>query len=229
MTDRSFSISIRKDRMRASKRKPGGGSRADMRKGQILAAAIELFSRYGFYETEVEVIARVAGVSKGTIYNYFADKHALFMDTVEFGIERLSKRIGESTRDIADPASRLEAAIDSYLSFLRENRHLYRIVFLHRNMLRDADELRFAERFLWHYSLFEGILADGVERRTFRRVDVRIASFAITGMILAAHRAQLPGGSGKATVGTISQIRKLVFDGLAGDDSKPEDLARSPA
>ena len=214
--------------MRASKRKRAGGSRADMRKGQILAAAVELFSRYGFYETEVEAIAKVAGVSKGTIYNYFTDKHALFMETVEFGIERLSKRVSESTRGIAEPASRLETAIDSYLSFLRENRHLYRIVFLHRSTLRDAEELRFPERFFSHFSLFEGILADGVERRTFRRVDVRVASFAITGMILAAHRAQLSIGAGKAPAGVISQIRKLVFDGLTGDHSKPEDVPPSP-
>jgi AcrR family transcriptional regulator len=200
-----------------------------MRKGQILVAAIELFSRYGFYETEVAAIAKVAGVSKGTIYNYFADKHTLFMETVEFGIERLSKRIGESTRGIAEPASRLETAIDSYLSFLRENRHLYRIVFLHRSTLRDAQELRFAERFLSHFSLFEGILADGVERRTFGRVDVRVASFAITGMILAAYRAQLSIGAGKAPAGTISQIRKLVFDGLTGNHSKPENVPASPA
>jgi AcrR family transcriptional regulator len=214
--------------MRTAKRKPGGGSRADWRKGQILAAAVELFSRYGFYETEVEAIAKVAGLSKGTIYNYFADKHALFMETVEFGIGQLSKRIGESTRGIAEPAPRLDAAIDSYLSFLQENRHLYRIVFLHRSTLRDAEELRFAERFLSHFSLFEGILADGVERKTFRRVDVRGASFAITGMILAAHRAQLSIGAGKAPVRAVSQIRKLVFDGLAETHSKPENDSALP-
>jgi AcrR family transcriptional regulator len=215
--------------MRASKRKRAGRSRADMRKSQILGAAVELFSRYGFHETEVEAIAKVAGVSKGTIYNYFPDKHALFMGTVELGIERLSKRIDESTRGIAEPAPRLEAAIASCLSFLGENRHLYRIVFLHRSVLREAEELRFPGRFLSHFSLFEGILADGVERGTFRRVDVRVASFAITGMILAAHRAELSAGARKATVEAASRIGGLVLNGLAGIHSGPEDDSASPA
>jgi AcrR family transcriptional regulator len=165
----------------------------------------------------------VAGVSKGTIYNYFTDKHALFMGTVAFGIELLSKRIDESTRGIADPATRLETAIDSYLSFLRENRHLYRIMFLHRSTLREAEELRFAERLLAHFSLFEGILADGIERRKFARVDIRVASFAITGMILAAHRALLSIGGGKAPAGADSRIRELVFDGLTGNQSRLND------
>jgi AcrR family transcriptional regulator len=229
MTDWSFTIAIRKGHMRVSKRNRGGGSRADTRTGQILAAAVELFSRYGFYETEVEAIAKVAGVSKGTIYNYFADKHALFMGTVEFGIESLSKRIDESTRGIADPASRLETAIDSYLSFLRENRHLYRIIFLHRSTLREAEELRFAGRLLAHFSLFEGILADGVERGTFTRVDARVASFAITGLILAAHRAQLSAGAGKPPARAVFPIGALVFHGLAGNHSKPDDDPAPPA
>jgi AcrR family transcriptional regulator len=228
MTDRSFIKSTRQNYMRVSKRKRVRGGRADVRKGQILAAAIELFSRYGFYETEVESIAKVAGVSKGSIYNYFADKHALFMETVGVGIERLSRRIVESTRGIDEPASKLETAIDSYLSFLRENRHLYRIMFLHRSTLRDAEELRFEEKYLSHFLLFEGILADGVERRIFKRVDARIASFAITGMILAAHRARLSAGAGRAPVGTVTQLEMLVFDGLMGTDSKPEDDQSSP-
>jgi AcrR family transcriptional regulator len=215
--------------MRTSKRNEGVDGRGEARKGQIIAAAVGLFSRYGFYETEVAAIAKVAGISKGTIYNYFADKHALFMATVEFGIERLSKLIGESTRDIADPASRLEAAIDAYLFFLGENRHLYRILFLHRSTLRDAEELRFAERLLPHFSLFESILADGIERRTFRRVDVRVASFAITGMILAAHRAHLSIEADTGRSSALSQIRALVFNGLAGRHAGLENLPAPPA
>jgi|WetSurMetagenome_2_1015567.scaffolds.fasta_scaffold134648_2 AcrR family transcriptional regulator len=215
--------------MRASKRKQAETGRAEARKSQILAAGVELFSRYGFYETEVEAIAKVAGVSKGTIYNYFTDKHALFMETVRLGIEKLSKRIDESTRDIAEPTSRLEAAIDAFLSFLGENRHFYRIVFLHRSTLRDAEELRFAERFLSPFSLFEGVIFDGVERGTFRSVDVRVASFAITGMILAAHRAGLARGAVKAPAGAVSPIGTLVVDGLAKNRSKPADDSASPA
>ena len=214
--------------MRISKRKGIAGNRAGTRRSQILAAAVELFSRYGFYETEVSAIAKVAGLSKGTIYNYFTDKHALFMGTVELGIERLSKRIDESTRGIADPASKLETAIDSCFSFLRENRHLYRIIFLHRSTLREAEELRFPERLLAHFSLFEGILARGVERKSFRRIDVRVVSFAITGMILAAHQAQLSGSAGKAPAGAIGRIRELVLEGLIENRSWPEDGSALP-
>jgi len=212
--------------VRASKRKPTGGG-AGARKNRILGAAAELFSRYGYHETEVAAIAKVAGIAKGTVYNHFADKHALFMATVEFAIERLSEGIARSTIDIDDPVAGLDAAIESYIAFLRDNRQLHRILFLHRSTLREADELRFADRYLVHLSLFEPVLAAGVARGVFRPVDARVASYAITGMILAAYRGQIAGGAGRKGTEDISPIKRLVFDGLTTGRSAPNDDSSS--
>jgi len=206
--------------MRTSKRKRTVRAGAEARESQILSAAIELFSRYGFYETEIETVAKGAGVSKGTVYNYFRNKQALFTAAIEHGIARLSQRIAESTRGIDDPRARIEAAIDSYAAFIRDNRHLYRIVFLQRNTLRDAEEIRFAERFLAHYTLFERIIMDGIERKAFRNVNARAASFAIAGMILAVNRAQPAGGSGKAQTKLLAPIMHLILEGLGEIDSE---------
>jgi AcrR family transcriptional regulator len=137
-------------------------------------------------------------------------------------IERLSERIAGSARGIDDPAAALDAAIDSYLSFLRDNRHLLRNLFLHRSTLRENEELRFAERYLAQFSLFEPVLADGIARGSFRPVDVRVASFAITGMILAVTRGRSTGGPGKKSTDDLSPIKELVFEGLASAGSSPD-------
>jgi AcrR family transcriptional regulator len=50
--------------------------RADKR-GQILDAALRLFSERGFHGSAVPDIARAAGVGTGTIYRYFPDKEGL--------------------------------------------------------------------------------------------------------------------------------------------------------
>jgi AcrR family transcriptional regulator len=52
------------------------------RREAILAAALDEFSTRGFAATRIEDIAERAGVAKGTIYLYFADKEALFQDIV---------------------------------------------------------------------------------------------------------------------------------------------------
>jgi len=46
----------------------------DLRKNQILDAAVKLFSTKGFEETTVDEVAETAGLSKGAIYWYFKGK-----------------------------------------------------------------------------------------------------------------------------------------------------------
>lgn len=47
---------------------------------QVLAGAREVFLRDGFSGASVEEIARVAGVSKATLYAYFPDKRLMFVE-----------------------------------------------------------------------------------------------------------------------------------------------------
>lgn len=50
---------------------------------QILDGARKVFMEFGFDGASMGEIARAAGVSKGTLYVYFADKSRLFEDIVE--------------------------------------------------------------------------------------------------------------------------------------------------
>jgi AcrR family transcriptional regulator len=54
--------------------------RSAARKEAILAAALEEFSASGFAAARLEDVAKRAGVAKGTIYLYFADKETLFQE-----------------------------------------------------------------------------------------------------------------------------------------------------
>jgi len=50
---------------------------------QLLEQGLKLFSAYGLKKTNVEEIARAAGISKGAFYNFYESKEELFMDAVE--------------------------------------------------------------------------------------------------------------------------------------------------
>jgi AcrR family transcriptional regulator len=54
----------------------------EARREAILAAALEEFSARGYAAARLDDVAKRAGVAKGTIYLYFADKEALFQDMV---------------------------------------------------------------------------------------------------------------------------------------------------
>ncbi len=56
--------------------------RKDARPGELLSAALDLFVEKGFAATRVEEVASLAGVSKGTLFLYFASKEELFKAVV---------------------------------------------------------------------------------------------------------------------------------------------------
>ena len=60
--------------------------RKEARPGELLAAALELFVEKGFTATKAEEVARRAGVSKGTLFLYFASKEELFKAVVRENI-----------------------------------------------------------------------------------------------------------------------------------------------
>ena len=60
--------------------------RKDARPGELLAAALDLFVEKGFAATRVEEVAARAGVSKGTLFLYFASKDELFKAVVRENI-----------------------------------------------------------------------------------------------------------------------------------------------
>lgn len=77
----------------SNKAKPRWARRKDARPGELLSAALDLFVERGFAATRLEDIARVAGVSKGTLYLYFSGKEDLFRAVVR---ESLLPVLGEA-------------------------------------------------------------------------------------------------------------------------------------
>lgn len=66
--------------------------RKEARPGELLAAALSLFVEKGYAATRVEEVAKLAGVSKGTLFLYFPSKEELFKAVVR---ENISGRFSE--------------------------------------------------------------------------------------------------------------------------------------
>jgi AcrR family transcriptional regulator len=64
-------------------------------KERILKAAFELFRKHGFEATTVEEICDRADVAKGTFFNYFAHKEAVFSYLSESWVAEAEEKVGE--------------------------------------------------------------------------------------------------------------------------------------
>ena len=57
---------------------------------QVIEGARDVFMAEGFEGASVDDIARAAGVSKATLYNYFPDKRLLFMEVAKLECRKLA-------------------------------------------------------------------------------------------------------------------------------------------
>jgi AcrR family transcriptional regulator len=81
------------------------------RREKLLDVAERLFTTQGFRATTIEGLAEAAGLSKVTVYGYFADKDAMF-DAVALRLaERLRAAVTDKLQSDAQVAARVTAAL----------------------------------------------------------------------------------------------------------------------
>jgi AcrR family transcriptional regulator len=97
----------------------------DARKHLILEAARELFALKDFRQITVREIARQAGVSVGTIYNYYENLDQLFLDIFlqcsEEIAEQIDRRAGQKAPSLGDLCR-------IYVDYLNTNMTFYQMM-----------------------------------------------------------------------------------------------------
>jgi AcrR family transcriptional regulator len=89
----------------------------EARRAAILAAALEEFTARGYEGARLDDVAKRAGVAKGTIYLYFADKEALFQELVRSMVHPVLGTL-EKLREVDIPARVLVETL--LATFVRE-------------------------------------------------------------------------------------------------------------
>ncbi len=88
------------------------------RRGQILRAAVKLFSDEGYYTTTISQIAREAGVSTGLIYQYFGDKDDILFLSLKLVLETYEREIPPRLEGVKHPVERLCMALWAYCTIV---------------------------------------------------------------------------------------------------------------
>jgi len=93
----------------APHRAPTRQRRKEARPQELLASALDLFVEHGFAATRIDEVARRAGVSKGTLYLYYASKEELFKAVVRHNLSSLIAEGEEAVRNHQGSTSELLA------------------------------------------------------------------------------------------------------------------------
>jgi AcrR family transcriptional regulator len=159
------------------------GKRVQNKRDIILDAAVQVFSTKGYHNTRMEEIATVAGIGKGTIYEYFDSKLQLFQAMMESSLQIYYTRIDMPKLETLNFEERMSILFESHITFCREHKELTRIVFWDTEIwdedLKD-----------WTYNLrnekeekLTGIIQESIERGEIRDVDAKLLTLLIIGTL----------------------------------------------
>jgi TetR/AcrR family fatty acid metabolism transcriptional regulator len=134
----------------------------------ILRAAVKVFARHGYFQSQVADVARVAGVAAGTVYLYFRSKDDLLVSIFERTMKDAIAEGRAALADVADPVERLRRIARLHLERLGRDRDLAVVV-----QVELRQSIKFMERFssthLQDYlTLIRRTIADGQAAGVFR-------------------------------------------------------------
>lgn len=186
--------------------------RKESRPAELLDAALDLFVERGYAATRLDDIASRAGVSKGTLYLYFANKEELFKALVRENIVRLLDRFRAEIEDSDAPAA---ALVDTFLRTWWREFGATRLAGICKLIMAEAGNFPEVARFFHdevirpNDELFGSIVARGIASGEFRAVDAETATHLwIAPLVLKAmwsHSFELCGLAG----GSIDPERML--------------------
>lgn len=101
-----------------------------LKREQILAGARHVFLEYGYKGASMENIASCAGVSKGTLYNYFSHKAELFSAFVKLECEKRMHLMLLPLRENIAPEKTLHSIAQAFLTLLSDKHtlNLFRLI-----------------------------------------------------------------------------------------------------
>jgi AcrR family transcriptional regulator len=87
----------------------------------LVEAGREQFLRFGLRKTNIEELARAAGIAKGTFYHFFDSKEDLCMEIFDREETAMRKEVEAILSGERDAAKALRAVLDYALEFVRGN------------------------------------------------------------------------------------------------------------
>ena len=170
-------------------------NRSAEKKKEIINKAAEIFAKKGYEKTTMEEIAAELNMTKGSIYYYFKGKDEILFQCLmmahSLANEVLSKIIEKGNISSKD---KLILAIKEHVKVLTR-KSVYATLrqqeLLLPGTLRkavSAERNRFQANFM-------GIVQEGIDDGTFKKVNLKMVSFAILGAVNWVARWYSPDGS----------------------------------
>jgi AcrR family transcriptional regulator len=181
----------------------------------ILTAAEKLFSELGYEGTSTRQIAREAGANMAMINYYFGSKDGVFTEIMTNSIKEFNMQLISINEDKVSSMEKLKKVVNRYVYRILNNIPFHRM--MHREFLlaqRPEIFCKMKDAMAINLNMIEGIINEGIDNGSFKKIDVRMLIATITGTIsnVAVFPSKITAGS-KLDI-NISEDRKILTERL---------------
>jgi AcrR family transcriptional regulator len=167
----------------------------EVRREQVLDAALRLITEHGYGATSMEAIAREAGLAKPVVYNAYPGRGPLLQALLKREEARAFKALADAMPPRvadADPNAALLAWLGSLAASIAGNRSAWRLILMPAgetpDVVREHVDRGRAFALTQAQSLIEGLLA---QRPSMASIDRQLAAHSVLAMGEQAARLML--------------------------------------
>ena len=166
---------------------PRSSRRKEARPSELLAAALDLFVEKGFAATRAEEVAHRAGVSKGTLFLYFASKEELFKAVVR---ENISGRYPQWNEEIegfkGNSSDLLQHCMQAWWDEFGDTKAsgISKLIMSEASNFPELAAFYQSEVVEPGRRLIAAILQRGMQRGEFRQIDLKYGIYAVLAPML---------------------------------------------
>jgi AcrR family transcriptional regulator len=182
-----------------------------------------VFGKVGVANATLDQIAERAGVSKGTIYLYFASKEEVFRQTIRHALARVS--VAASSASPTTPSRQLRATTAEQWKFLTSEPvvRASRLVASEQWQYPDLAELYDAEVVTRFIDEVARILESGVRTGEFRDLDSRTAARMLAALEVQSASWRASGGGplppGQSSEEVLRELTEFYIQAISPLDS----------
>ena len=183
----------------------------------ILDTAKKMFARYGLQKTSLEEVARMARVTKATLYNYFENKDQVYLEVLRREIDDVIKQVSLSVEQEVSPVDKLRAFVQAKFRYMKDAINIL-------NLDREGIDKLLPKTAAIHDSLFKReveiircILDRGVNEGVFRIKDVFLTAQAIGYALKGFELNWLVQESDKQIEDYLYPLTDVVFKGILAE------------
>ncbi|NKE68885.1 TetR/AcrR family transcriptional regulator [Ramlibacter sp. RBP-2] len=148
-----------------------------LRRGQIVQAAVKLFSERGFYRTTVQQVAEKAHISAGLIYHYARTKEDILLLALVSVLEGYKNELPNAMGQFEDPLERLHAGVRAYCGVVDHRREATVLAYRSTKSLPGRQREAIKQLEVETNRLIEACLEECIAVGYFRDVNVQLTAY----------------------------------------------------